>query len=531
MARIMLLLHSHIPYVMRQGRWPFGEIWLFEAMAETYVPLLNMLERLHREGINPRLIFNFSPTLLDQLASGYIREEFAAYLRDGEARARSDKRFYESTGGSDLAMLAAYYERCCRDVRMSFEVDHDRDLAAAFWRHRENGRIDIVATAATHAYLPLVDSSSIALQVRLGKLAYEKHFNSAPEGFWLPECGYKSGLEDVLQDCGFRYFFVDSHAVEGGRPRGDGSPFQGHLRAEVEFFADTGLSTYRPYRVLNTDFMVLGRNAMVSQQVWSADTGYPGDGSYREYHQSSPRSGFKYWRVTNRRESGAKEIYQPAAAAATARKQARHFVDSIANMVFHARKIGVEDPLIVGCYDTELFGHWWWEGPLWLEEVIRLIDARSDLELCLPGAVGWPRREAKLFESSWGMGGKHFIWENEETLWMWELTREACEDSWNLLRHPAGQALEKRVAVQAVKELLLLESSDWFFMVSNNLTRDYAMKRFFEHYTRLLRLNEAIRNGCREPGLELWLQRFEYDDDFLGGFDYQEIWRCLSVRL
>ena len=316
--------------------------------------------------------------------------------------------------------------------------------------------------------------------------------------------------------------------MEGGKPHGDGSPGPGQLQPEVEFFADTGLSTYRPYWIFNRDFMVLGRNAMVSQQVWSADTGYPGDGCYREYHQSSPRSGFKYWRVTNRKESGTKAIYEPAAASQKALEQARLFVDSVSNTVYHARKIGVEEPLIVGCYDTELFGHWWWEGPQWLEETLRLIARRRDLELCLPESVPPPRQNAKLLESSWGMGGKHFIWENEETLWMWELTREACEDCWKLLRgRSADGGVHKRAAVQAIKELLLLESSDWFFMVSNNLTRDYAMKRFFEHYTRLLRLNESIRRQCPEPGLEKWLDRVEYQDNILNGLDYSEIQSCL----
>lgn len=530
MARIILLLHSHIPYVLRQGRWPFGEIWLFEAMAETYVPLLNMLKRLTMDGIKPRLAFTFSPTLLDQLASPYIRDEFAGYLLDTEERARSDRRFFYSAGAVEFAMLAEYYERCYRDVRMSFCCDYQKDLTAGFRGFKSAGEIEIVATASTHAYLPLVDQASVALQVRLGQMSYRRHFSSSPAGFWLPECGYKEGLEEILQASGFKYFFVDSHAVEGGKPRGDSSYYPGSSRPGAEFFADTGLSTCRPYWVGDTGLKVLGRNAMVSQRVWSAESGYPGDGLYREYHMSSPRSGFKYWRVTNRKADGVKALYDPGAASRKALEHARHFVNSLVSTASDARKNGVAEPLVVGCYDTELFGHWWWEGPLWLEEVIRLIDESTELELCLPSSVDAPGQEARLFESSWGQGGKHYIWENDETLWMWELTREACQQCWQLLRQPPGGALEKRAAVQAVRELLLLESSDWFFMVSNNLTRDYAMKRFFEHYTKLLRLKTAIGNPGRKSDLKQWLDRVEFEDHFLEDLSYHDIQACLLNR-
>lgn len=527
---MILMLHSHIPYVKHQGRWPFGEVWLFEAMAETYIPLLDMLNRLVQDGIQPGIAVSLSPTLLDQLESPYIHQAFEKYLTDCECLAAADKRHYAAMGEESLSRMAAYYERVYAGIKMKFMIVYNQDLIAAFNRLQESSSIEIVATAATHAYLPLVDERSVQAQVHLGKMSYEKHFGRQACSFWLPECGYKDGLEQALLECGFRNFFVDSHAVEGGRPQGDSSPSNSEMTADIEFFAETGLSTYRPYYVKGRDLVVLGRNAMISQQVWSADSGYPGDADYREFHLRSPRSGLKYWRVTERKHAGQKQYYDPAKASRRAVEHAAHFVESVGNTIFHARKIGVEQPLIVGCYDTELFGHWWWEGILWLETVLRLINSRSGLKLQLPSRVEAPRQEANLFESSWGMGGKHFIWQNEETVWMWELAAEASNAFWEIWMKKNGGGKEKRIVDQALKELLLLESSDWFFMVSNNLTRDYAMHRFFEHYARLHRLLAEEEAGNISSEFEDWMKSLEHRDDFLSGLDYDTVRRAIQNR-
>ncbi|MBO8158345.1 glycoside hydrolase family 57 protein [Thermosyntropha sp.] len=512
-SRIILVLHSHIPYVKRQGRWPFGEVWLFEAMAETYIPLLRSFLRLHEEGVKAHVTISLSPTLMEQLNSKYIKKEFIDYLKACEKRAAEDERYFISCGEKKLAETATSYCRFYKDVRRDFTVDFGNDILGIIKNMQENGCIEVLATAFTHAYLPLLDYKSAKAQVFYGKKIYEKFFNTEPRGFWLPECGYRKGLEDILIENDFNYFFVDSHAIEGGKPL---EVFSGEVledNPEIETFAITGLSTYRPYKLKDKDISVFGRNALVSYQVWSAEFGYPGDENYREFHKHSPRSGLKYWKVTNRNKPfDQKEVYNVHKAEKKAKEHAAHFVDVLQNTISEAQKIGFNRPLIVGCYDTELFGHWWWEGVIWLEEVMRQIDEK-ELNMALPSNVEPPRHEAEIFDSSWGMGGKHFVWYNRETMWMWEIIEKARQEYDVIAEGPGQTELEYRVKQQALKELMLIQSSDWLFMVTNNLTRDYAMKRFFEHYTKFLRLVDSLKNNRLDADFIEWFKQIEFEDD------------------
>ena len=206
---------------------------------------------------------------------------------------RADERYYLSQSDREFARIAAYYANFYRDIRRDYEMELDRDVIQALRFLQNRGQLEIITTAATHAYLPLLDRASLEDQVYWGKRLYEQLFSIEPQGFWLPECGYFQGIEDVLIENGFKYFFVDSHAIEGGKPLGAMSPGGNGEEVEIETFAATGLSTYRPYRVEDRDITVFGRNSMVSQQVWSADYGYPGDEAYREFHKYSERYGIK----------------------------------------------------------------------------------------------------------------------------------------------------------------------------------------------------------------------------------------------
>ncbi len=515
-SNIMLVLHSHIPYVKRQGRWPFGEVWLFEAMAETYVPFLRTWLRLQEEGISAPVTLSFSPTLLDQLNSPYIQEEFLVYLKDRENKAAEDERYFLSIADTQMASLAAFYHRFYQDIRRDFVIELDCDIIAALKKLQDNGDVEIITTAASHAYLPLLDPSSLKHQIYWGKRAYEKYFEREPKGFWLPECGYFQGIEDLLIQNGFKYFYVDSHAVEGGQPLGDSSPVAEDLDCAAETFANTGLSTYRPYKIQGKDIMVLGRNAMVSQQVWSADFGYPGDEHYREFHKEAPLSGFKYWQVTDRNGNSDKKLtYDPEKAMRKVRQHSDHFVMGLESTGYQARNLGFDEPIIVACYDTELFGHWWWEGINWLDEVIRKIHRNPNLNFILPSGLPSEMPEAQVFESSWGMGGKHYVWDNKETTWMWDIIRRASNEYENIDKSRITGDLQQQVLAQALRELILVESSDWLFMVTNNLTRDYAMKRFFEHYTKFLRLINALRDDNFSAIFLDWLEKVQLEDDFL----------------
>lgn len=514
--RISLVLHSHIPYVKRQGRWPFGEVWLFEAMAETYIPLLRTWKNLLEDGIIAPVTLSFSPTLLEQLNSKYIKEAFTEYLKERELKASEDRRFYESTGEKEKAQVASYYELFYKDIRRDYIYEFNKDLIGAVRELQEEGVFEVITTAATHAYLPLLDRSSLEHQVYWGKKAYIKHFKKEPQGFWLPECGYFEGIEDILINNKFKYFYVDSHAIEGGRPLEVFSHNEIEETYEAEEFEDTGLNTYRPYCIENKDIIVYGRNAMVSQQVWSDDYGYPGDEDYREFHKESPRSGIKYWKVTDLRKNiDKKQLYDPIKAQTKVDQHAKHFVENLQRTGKEAQNLGSHAPIIIGCYDTELFGHWWWEGISWLEKVVRLINETDNLSLVLPAQIPPPKRDASVFESSWGMGGKHFVWNNQETAWMWDILRKASDDYHELKGYLLEGEIPRRALKLALLELMLIQSSDWLFMVSNNSTRDYAMRRFYEHYTKFLRLCNTIQNQAYTEEFVRWLDKIEYEDDFM----------------
>ncbi len=510
----MLVLHSHIPYVKRQGRWPFGEVWLFEAMAETYIPFLKNWLDLKQLGYNAKVTFSLSPVLIEQLNSKYIQREFINYLKERETLALEDERYFRGHGEKDLANLAANYYNFYRDIRRDYITEFDFNITGILKSLQEEGNIEIITTAATHAYLPLLDKPSLEYQVITGKKIYEKVFASSPRGFWLPECGYSQGLEDILVEHGFAYFYVDSHAIEGGKPIGVFSSDIVDDEIITETFASTGLSTYRPYKIKDKDIMVFGRNSIVSHQVWSAEYGYPGDEDYREFHKHFDRSGFKYWKITDRNIAmHKKSIYDPDLADLKVNIHAKHFVDSLKNTAKEAKKLGFSRPLIVGCYDTELFGHWWWEGVKWLGQVIKDVAESDQLDFLLPSEITTAKHEAEVFDSSWGLGGKHFVWENKETAWMWDIIKNTGGEYEKLSTVHPKYDIEQRAKNMALKELMLVQSSDWLFMVTNNLTRDYAMKRFFEHYTKFLRIAGAIHDDLIDEDFVLWLLETEHEDD------------------
>jgi len=504
----MLVLHSHLPYLKHHG-----EVWLFEAMAETYVPLVMTWSRLLAEDIHACVTISLSPTLIQQLASEYIRTGFVQYLKECEKKARWDERHYLAVGEQELARVAQDYQRFYQEVRRSYQVDLGGDLLGAFKHLRDRVPLEIITTAATHSYLPLLkDQSGLERQIAMGKASFARHLGFEPRGFWLPECGYYPGIEEILTQHGFKYVFVDGHAIEGGLPA---QAFSGpYGLSEVEVFSETGLSTYSPYIVKGHELKVFGRNAMISRQVWSKDNGYPGDPHYREYHKKAPQSGLKYWRVTDRGlDQSSKLPYDRGRALQIAGQHAGHFVKLVDDMLKEAEKMGYPDPLVVACYDTELFGHWWWEGVDWLEEVARQVVEKDNWHMVLPGRVLSQRSllsSANLFESSWGAGGKHLGWSNNETSWMWETLAKAREE----LSRGEGPLSKwgERAQQQAIKELMLMESSDWFFMVTNNYTRDYAIKRFLEHYAKLIRLTSLVKLNRFDARDQSWVMKIEQED-------------------
>lgn len=529
---LTFVLHTHIPYARSAGRWPHGEEWLHEAALESYIPLLNTLYNLAQDQIPVSITLTLSPVLVEQLADPDIQRNFRDYLDEKIQAAESDVARFHSGGESIRSDLAEYYLAHFNEARSSFLNRFEGDLVAAFRRLQEAGRVEIATCAATHGYLPLLArDESIHLQLRTAVESYQRHFGCPPRIVWLPECAYRprtrtqhgryrEGLETFLEQYDLRMFFAEARMIETGLPldlpsrrelqNGSISTFQ-QVRARLLRLFGHRPTTYRPYLVGASSVAVVGRNRQVGEQVWSAASGYPGDSAYREFHKKDDVSGLQYWRVTGPDvDLGEKDIYDPVCARERVRVHTAHFaklVDTL--MKEHAGRDG-EFGVVSANYDTELFGHWWFEGVDWLEGVLRrtaesdqvdVTDAWSYLEDHPPSAA------VRLPEGSWGEGGRHQVWDNEETHWMWPLIH-AAEKRMQEVTSALQEREEKLAALmnQAARELLLLQSSDWPFLVTTGQARDYAEERFRQHLGRFQQLLDAAEREEPVPDLvqELW---------------------------
>jgi 1,4-alpha-glucan branching enzyme len=512
------MLHSHLPYARQAGMWPHGEEWVHEAIAETYVPLLNALYDLREEGVPFRLTIGITPILAEQLADPLIVEHFIGYAAERAARAAQDIARFEQAGDAMMRDLASFYHHWYARILTSFRDRFGSDLVGALRTLQDEGLIEVATSAATHGYLPLFSrDSSIHGQFHTGVETYRRHFGRAPQAVWLPECAYRPaiieeeggrsvrrpGLESFLAEEGLLVFFAETHTVEGGRPVGMAVPGTvGPYGMVARRYASSVTppapgqqlspgTSLLPYWVGDApgQVAVLARHERTGQQVWSATFGYPGDFVYREFHRKDAESGMQYWRVTGSGvDLGNKDAYNPGQAADQVAGHANHYVHLVEEQLrdYHQRTGGFGS--ITASYDTELFGHWWFEGVDWLKAVLRGLAARPAIELTTASNIierHPPREVLSLPESSWGAGGGHFTWLNDDTDWMWppihaaELRMEALVE-----RLPDADGIRRDVLNQAARELLLLQSSDWPFLVTTLQAKEYAIERFQEHLAR-----------------------------------------------
>ncbi len=520
-AYLTFTLHAHLPYVVNHGTWPHGMEWLHEAAAETYLPLLRVLGRLERDGIGLHCNLNLSPILMEQLTHPVFIVEFPNYLTRKIVAAREDEAFFTQSGETHYAETARFWQRFFTETLDHFQA-LGGNLVSGFKHFHQAGLIEIITCSATHGYMPLLGTDeSVRAQVRVAVATYVRHLGERPKGIWSPECGYRPagewsypvgnadgsdaapaferiGLEQALAESSLDYFFVDTHLVEeSGRTQ---SPYElrdGETRDEVS--AGDARLLYRPHFVdgpydKRSAVTVFPRDPRTGLQVWSGERGYPGDGCYLDFHKKRWPGGHRYWRVTGQKVAmEQKEPYAPQEAEARAKEHAGHFV----HLVYEALKGGFGEAvpqILCAPFDAELFGHWWFEGPVWLEQVARTLhDYPMGLELtsCSNYLEQFPREGfLSLPEGSWGAEGNHQVWLNQETSWTYthiypaELyVREvATEGAWR------ASALGTRIVQQMCRELLLLESSDWQFLITTGAARDYAELRFLTHNEQFLEL-------------------------------------------
>ena len=544
------VLHSHLPYARLAGRWPHGEEWIHEAASETYIPLLNALYALKADKVPARLTIGLTPILVEQLADDDVKDHLDSYLDEKIAAAKLDVERFEEDQDPHMTYLATFYADLFEQVKRDFDETYQRDMVGAFKKLQDDGMIEIITSAATHGYLPLLATDeAIYGQIKTGVESYKRHFGRAPRAIWLPECAYRPayfredgtvrpGIERFLNELGISLFFSETHTIEGGQPvgvaAGDAIGPYGEIKRRYVIPVQAAIpvreaSTFKPYYVSDTTagqkseqhsgVAVIGRDNRTGMQVWSGDWGYPGDYDYREFHKKDGVSGLQYWRVSGPRiDLAHKDVYHPDWAEYKVGEHARHFAWLASDRLKQYHDETGEFGLIASNYDTELFGHWWFEGIEWLKQVLRLLAEDQAVEVTTASDFieeHPPKEVLHIPESSWGMGGNHWTWDNHDTHWMWgpihqsETKMRALADKYD---DPSED--EEAVLNQAAREALLLQSSDWPFLVTTGQAREYAIRRFTRHVERFEALVDSLERG--QPDRQLADELYEVDKVFPG---------------
>ncbi len=548
-GHLIFALHTHLPFVLNHGRWPHGSDWLSEVTVACYLPLLSTLTRLAAEDVTPTVTINLSPVLCEQMASPSFREEVAGFLAQRVESCRESRRYFTDAREDALVAVCEFWQKFYEERRAQFE-SLGGDVLGALRDLANRDAIELITTAATHGYLPLLSrDESVDLQVRLAAATHARHFGHAPRGMWLPECAYRPryewtlpvgprsgkvryrrrGLEEVLAQHHLKYFFTDIHLIRGGRALSAYRDYFPRLRAvsglEAHFYRRVDRSPYASYQVASRggvgEATAFVRDPETTLQVWSREVGYPGDGWYLEFHKKHFPGGLQLWRVTHSKSDLAdKQVYNPQMADERVQAHAEHFTGVVREILTrHAAETG-RPGILCSPFDTELFGHWWFEGPRWLGHVFRRLR-QEGVEAVTAGQYN-ARSPAKdtttLLEGSWGEGGDHRVWLNKDTEWTWERVYQAEDEFWTFVAATPWQRspLLRRIVAQLGRALLLLEASDWQFLITTWAARDYAETRVAEHhadFSRLLDLAKRVHGGGSLPG---------EDEEFLIGKEAQD---------
>ena len=515
-ARYLCLhLTAHLPFVChaeRAGRPEEG--WLQEAVAFSFLPLLRALDRLADDGVRFRLSLALSPPLVAMLRQDLLVRRCARALeRHCEVADREVRRTRRDPA---LHPLAVHYRDEARSLSALFSERYRRDLVGAFRRLQDAGLVEIATSAATHAFLPLLAAQpeAVRAQVAVAVSHYRRHFGREPPGFWLPECGHYPGVGELLAESGLRYFFVDAHGV------GDATP-----RPRYGVFAPISAGGAAAF----------GRDPESSAALWGSDRGYPRDPAYRDFYRDIGwdlewREVEGALRPGGRRNLGIKyfangggSVYDPRRGAKRAEEHAARFLADRNRQLAHlsARMAGAS-PVVVAPCDAELFGHWWYEGPRFLESLLRGAASDPALRLATPSDYLAENPEVQLATPpfcSWGGGGYAGAWLDGSNDWIWRHLHQAAGRMAALATDFAEpDPLLRRALEQAAREVLLAQSSDWAFMLRAGTSVDYAIRRIREHLLRFARLHDQIRAQRVDPAE---LARVESADDLFPEIDYR----------
>jgi 1,4-alpha-glucan branching enzyme len=519
---LSFILHAHLPYVRHPEYDSFlEERWFFEAMTETYIPVIKYFSRLIKENVKFRFTISISPSLLAMMEDSLLQERYNTHLIK---LIELSEREMERTGHDPhFHYLAEMYRGLFLEAHDIFFNRYKGRLVSAFKELYECGAVELITTTATHGLLPLLSphSKAVSLQIVTGLNYFESVFGFRPPGMWLPECGYYRGLDKLLSKENVRYFILESHGVD---------------YASVTPFYSVHAPLYTPSGVA-----AFGRDRGSTKQVWSARVGYPGDPDYREFYRDigydldhqyihpyiagdvRVDTGLKYYRITG--PTSWKEPYYPDKAKERAAQHAGDFLHNRIAHIEYLDSVMETAPIVVAPFDAELFGHWWFEGPQWLDFVIRKAAFDQNiLELTTPSEYlnRHPVHQTSIpAASTWGHKGYFQNWLNDKTAWIFHQIHDCSLRMENLAAHfnkPRVPAPFRRALNQCLRELLLAQSSDWPFMINNGTSAEYAVRRVKDHVARFHYLADSIE---KKSISEEHLSAIEYIDNIFPDIDYR----------
>ena len=520
---LCLVLHAHLPFVRHPEFDDFlEEDWFYEAITETYIPLLEVFDGLERDGADWRVTMSVTPTLAAMLSDPLLQYRYVRHIDNLIALCR--KEIERTRWQPPFHALAHMYHSRFERARDVFVNQYGNNLLRGFRRFFDAGKLELITCGATHGFLPLmtVNPNAVRAQVEIGAREFERHFGRRPQGLWLPECGYAPGVDRALRDAGIRYFFTDTHGVLYAEPR-------------------PKFGVYAPISCPDTGVAALARDTESSKQVWSAIEGYPGDYRYRDFyrdvgfdldyeylrphlHQMGIRShlGIKYYKITGRTDQ--KEVYDQRAALDKAAEHAGNFMFNREKQVeWLSGSMDGRPALIVAPYDAELFGHWWFEGPDWINFLLRKMhwDQQTIKTITIPEYLDrFPRVQVSQPSfSSWGYKGYCEVWLEGSNDWVYRHLHETADRMVDLARQfPHPNSLQRRALNQAAREVLLAQSSDWAFIMKTGTMVGYAQERTRVHVLNFNHLHDQVRNNQVD---ENWLSAVERRHKLFPDIDYR----------
>lgn len=492
------VLHSHLPFVKHPEYDNFlEEFWLFEAITECYIPLLQRLKKLEDEGVDFALTTSVTPPLAEMLDDDHLMYKYEKYLQ--KQIELGHKEVDRTKDNDEYRNIAIFYRDLFIDTQKFFLGFLNKKVLNGYRYFYDMGKLEVITCGATHGYLPLlsINEKTVIAQIRIAVQCHQKHFGRNPRGIWLPECAYYDGLDRILKQNGIEFFIMDSHGLVFGNP----TPTCG---------------VYAPIKSQNGVF-AFGRDGESSKQVWSSKSGYPGDVDYRDFYRDigydldfdyikdyiNPDgvrvfTGYKYHRITG--ESEHKEVYNPYVASERTKSHAANFHFNREKQIEHISSYMNKLPMIVSPYDAELFGHWWFEGPEFLYNLFKEIDKYKVIKAITPVGYINIHHDIETVEphpSSWGDKGYYEVWLNKSNDWIYRHLHEMGDAMTDL----AAQYLhiqddnKRRVLNQMARELLLAQSSDWAFLMTTATATEYSTARTKEHIYNFWQLFSMVEYG------------------------------------